>query len=248
MAKEMTNQEVEQSRAQSTLENNLRFYNQGRMVPNDALKKIQAGRLKGMSDINPMWRMKRLTEIFGPVGLGWKYTIDRQWSETYGSEVKVFCIISLYVRDPETKEWSAAIPGVGGSAVVSMEKNGPYVNDEAYKMALTDALSIAMKPLGIGADIWYGERASGHNESKYEQYTQPNAGQISQQYTGPSATAFTGAQLKEALEELGRCTTAEHISALWKKWSTSCPALCAKGTEFYNAVGVKSHAIQNPAK
>lgn len=63
----------------------------------------------------------------------------------------------------------------------------------------------------------------------------------------PAAT-FTGAQLKEALEELGRCTTPEHISALWGKWSASVPALCTKGTEFYNAVGEKSKAIQAAAK
>lgn len=60
--------------------------------------------------------------------------------------------------------------------------------------------------------------------------------------------AFTGAQLKEALEELGRCTTAEHINALWQKWSKAVPALCNKGTEFYQAVSAKSHSIQNPAK
>lgn len=63
----------------------------------------------------------------------------------------------------------------------------------------------------------------------------------------PAAT-FTGAQLKEALEELGRCTTPDHITSVWKKWSTAVPALCAKGTEFYQAVSAKSHSIQNPAK
>lgn len=63
----------------------------------------------------------------------------------------------------------------------------------------------------------------------------------------PAAT-FTGAQLKDALEELGRCTTPDHITSVWKKWSTAVPALCAKGTEFYQAVSAKSHSIQNPAK
>lgn len=62
------------------------------------------------------------------------------------------------------------------------------------------------------------------------------------------AAAFTGAQLKEALEELGRCTTPEHISALWGKWSAAVPVLCTKGTEFYNAVGEKSKAIKAAAK
>lgn len=63
-----------------------------------------------------------------------------------------------------------------------------------------------------------------------------------------AAATFTGAQLKEALEELGRCTTPDHITSVWKKWSTTVPALCAKGTEFYQAVSAKSHSIQNPAK
>ena len=143
-----------QGNAQGGLDHNLRFYNQGCEVPKDALKEIKAGRLRGMSDVNPMWRMKKMTEIFGPCGIGWKYTIDRQWTETYGNEVKCFCNVSLYVRDPDTGFWSDAIPGNGGSAIVSNEAKGPYVNDEGYKMALTDALSIAMKPLGIGGNIW----------------------------------------------------------------------------------------------
>lgn len=68
------------------------------------------------------------------------------------------------------------------------------------------------------------------------------------QHSQQPAATFTGAQFKEALEELGRCTTAEHINALWQKWSKAVPALCTKGTEFYQAVSAKSHSIQNPAK
>ena len=248
MAKEKTNQEEQVKEQKDALEKNLRFYNQGRTVPANALKPIKAGRLKGMSDINPMWRMKRLTEIFGPVGFGWKYTIDRQWVEPYGQEVKVFCNISLFVRDPETKEWSDAIPGVGGSAVVSVESKGPYVNDEAYKMALTDALSIAMKPLGIGADIWYGENATGHNESKYEQYTRTDNSQPTQQNAGTSAVAFTGAQLQQALSELEAIDTEQAFQTLWNKWATSVPALCMNGTEFYNKACIKIQQIKNDPK
>ena len=248
MAKEKTNQEEQVKEQKDALEKNLRFYNQGRTVPANALKPIKAGRLKGMSDINPMWRMKRLTEIFGPVGFGWKYTIDRQWVETYGQDVKVFCNISLFVRDPETKEWSDAIPGVGGSAVVSVESKGPYVNDEAYKMALTDALSIAMKPLGIGADIWYGENATGHNESKYEQYTRTDNSQSPQQATGTPAVAFTGAQLQQALSELEAIDTEQAFQTFWNKWATSVPALCMNGTEFYNKACIKIQQIKNAPK
>lgn len=234
-----------QMTAEDTIRENLRFYSQGCEVPADALKKIMAGRIKGMSDVNPMWRMKKMTEIFGPVGFGWRYEIVKLWTEVYGNEVKCFCNVNLYVRDPETKEWSAAIPGNGGSSIVSVEKNGPYVNDEGYKMALTDALSIAMKPLGIGGNVWYGPKATGHNERKYEASTMQGQ---SGQGNSVASNVFTGEQLKAALEELGRCTTPDHITSVWKKWSTSVPALCMKGTEFYNAVAAKSRSIQNPAK
>lgn len=231
--------------ARAILNHNLRFYSRGCEVPQDALKRINAGRLKGMSDVNPMWRMKRMTEIFGPCGIGWKYTIDRQWVEAYGEEVKCFCNVSLYVRDPETKEWSDAIPGNGGSAIVSKEKNGPYVNDEGYKMALTDALSIAMKPLGIGGNIWYGEKATGHNESKYEAYTQEQQTSQEQQVRGTTALAYTGEQLKQALSDLNASTTEQQFQEVWSKWATSVPAICQNGTEFYKAACAKITAIRN---
>lgn len=211
------------------VELNLRFYNQGCEVPPNALKEIKAGRLKGMSDVNPMWRMKRMTEIFGPIGFGWKYTIDRQWVECYGDEVKCFCNVSLYVRDPETKKWSDAIPGNGGSAIVQKESKGPYVNDEGYKMALTDALSIAMKPLGIGANIWYGDNAKGHNESKYEHYTKE-----------PDFKELT----KLAIAEINSVKDLDQFNNVWIKWANSYPTICSNGSEFYNAAALKSQNLR----
>lgn len=248
---QMTAEQDAQAQAELIKEHNLRFYTEGCEVPAEALKPIKAGRLKGMSDVNPMWRMKRMTEIFGPVGFGWRYEIVKQWTETYGNEVKCFCNVHLFVRDPETKEWSAPIPGNGGSAIVSMESKGAYVNDEGYKMALTDALSIAMKPLGIGGNIWYGPKATGHNESKYESYTQDgqtqqNAQQSQQQ--GASAVAFTGAQLNQAIQEINAITTEPEFKACWDKWAKAVPALAQQGTDFYKAACVKINAINNPSK
>ena len=63
---------------------NLDIYNNVRAVPAEAKKEIRGGRLNGKTDINPMWRIKKLTEQFGPCGIGWKYTIDREWLETRG--------------------------------------------------------------------------------------------------------------------------------------------------------------------
>ncbi len=141
--------------------------------PETALKKIQGGRLSGMTDINPQWRLKAMTEVFGPCGIGWKYDIVRQWTEPGpAGEVLAFTQVALFVRRPIEDEdgkgtyWSDPIPGIGGSMLIAKESSGLRANDEAFKMSLTDALSVAMKQLGVASDIY---------ERKYDgsKYTEP---------------------------------------------------------------------------
>jgi hypothetical protein len=133
---------------------NMELYDKVRAVPKEAQKTIAAGRLKGMTDINPMWRIQKLTETFGPCGIGWKYTIQRQWMEQgANNEVAAFMDILLYYK--WDGEWSEGIPGTGGSSFVAKERNGMYTSDECYKMALTDAISVAAKAIGMGADIYW---------------------------------------------------------------------------------------------
>ena len=136
---------------------NMSIYNAVRTPPPEALKPITGGRLKGKSDINPMWRIKALTEQFGPAGIGWYYTIESQWLEPgAGGEIAAFCRIALYVRRNEDEDWSQPIPGIGGSMLVEKEKEGLHTNDECYKMALTDAIGVACKALGFAADVYWG--------------------------------------------------------------------------------------------
>jgi len=134
---------------------NLLIWNKLNQPPKWALKEIRAGRLKGKSDINPQWRYHALTENFGPCGTGWKFTIDRLWLEPgNGNEIFAFAMVTLYVNNGG--QWSAPIPGVGGSKLVQQESSGPHNNDEAYKMAVTDALSTSCKMLGVASDIYMG--------------------------------------------------------------------------------------------
>lgn len=137
---------------------NLNIYNKVRVVPPSAQKEIRAGRLKGMTDINPMWRIKILTEVFGPCGIGWHpEIIDKRVEEGSDGQKVAVVDINLYVN--QDGEWSRPIPGTGGSMLVANEKNGPYTSDEAFKMAYTDAISVSCKLLGVGADIyWQGDR------------------------------------------------------------------------------------------
>lgn len=147
------------------MSDNMLIYKAVRSCPQEALKPITGGRLNGKSDINPMWRIKALTEQFGPCGIGWYYDVTRQWLERgEGDTVAAFCNISLYIKWGD--EWSKPIQGTGGSAFVAKERGGLYTSDECFKMALTDAISVACKALGFAADVYWSA-----DRTKYD--TQP---------------------------------------------------------------------------
>lgn len=145
--------------------NNLELWDKVRAVPETAKKEIKGGRLKGKTDINPMWRLKELTEQFGICGIGWKYEIINKCLETGANgEISAFVDIELFVKDKN--EWSYAIPGTGGSMFVAKETSGLYTSDECFKMALTDAISVSCKALGIGADVYWEKDKTKYDTSQ----------------------------------------------------------------------------------
>lgn len=161
-------------------EEKMQYYNAGRSVPDNAKKTIPAGKLRGMTDVNPMWRIKKLTEMFGPCGIGWKVVIDKQWTES-GEDGRVcaFTDLSLYIKNGD--EWSDAIVGVGGAEFTAIEKGSQVSSDEAFKMSFTDAISVCCKMLGIAADVYFEK-----DRTKYDT-TAEDAPQTTK--TNPSVTA-----------------------------------------------------------
>lgn len=146
---------------------NLNIYNELRSVPSEAQKQFNNGRFSG-TDINPMWRIKKMTEVFGAVGFGWYYEIaNREIVNSQDGTQCAFVSINLYVKVGE--EWSKPIYGEGGNTFSSKNKQG-YVNtsDEAFKMALTDAVSNATKQLGLGADIWFANDKTKYTKNEHD--------------------------------------------------------------------------------
>lgn len=143
------------------MSDNLYYYVMGKTVPSDAMRSFtRKGGFSG-TDINSMWRIKMLTEMFGPVGIGWYYEIVDRRVERYQEtdEVKVYVDMALYIRNPETGEWSKPILGTGGNDAIVTRGGTKAANDECYKMATTDAFGQCCKWLGIGADVyWQSDR------------------------------------------------------------------------------------------
>ena len=197
---------------------NLSIYERVRNVPEEAKKAIEAGRLKGKNDINPMWRIKKLTEVFGPAGFGWYTEIVRTWTEASESgEMAVFVDIHLFVK--KDGEWSRPIFGNGGNRLIANEKkyeNGqyvlvPYLDDDAYKKAYTDAISVAAKALGIGADVYFEKDVTKYDSQTPGQTSQSEQPVVttvlpklsSKSSAWKSAVAFT-ASLKDDAETISK--------------------------------------------
>lgn len=159
------------NQAEKQTPENLRLWEAFRAVPETAKKKIQGGHLNGKTDINPVWRMKVLTETFGPIGFGWNVREVERWTNECAGEVGAFVKVELRVKLGDT--WSEPIEGTGGSKLCGKGR-GEGINDEAWKMATTDAISVACKSLGIAANVYFEKDA--YYGTKYES---PQTGQIS---------------------------------------------------------------------
>ena len=205
---------------------NLDLYSKVREVPKEAQKTIGGGRLKGMTDINPMWRIKTLTEQFGICGIGWYTEVIDQWIETPASDTTGEQVanvkIALYIK--VDGEWSKPIIGVGGAMFVTKEKMGLYVDDEAYKKAYTDAISVACKALGVGADVyWNGDRTK---------YTQREEATEPMQSLSTPQVSFESL-VKEAKAQMDLQVTKEAVRAIYVDYAQHLDDKNAKALAAY---------------
>ncbi|KJX74313.1 hypothetical protein WH42_00450, partial [Acinetobacter baumannii] len=130
---------------------NLHIWNAVKQTPTNFLKKIEFGYLKGKSDINPQWRLMAMTQAFGPVGHGWTYRHVRLWSET-APDGTIMAFAEVAVKTKIDGVWGEEFFGNGGSAIVEVQKGKLVAIDEGYKKAVTDALGVAFKAIGVAAD------------------------------------------------------------------------------------------------
>lgn len=180
----------------------MELYSAFRAVPAEAKKPISAGRLAGKTDINPMWRIKVLTEKFGPCGFGWKTRIVRTWLDGGANDVVAANVeIELYIK--YNGEWSEPIPGIGGAAFIASESKGLYTDDDAYKKAYTDAISVACKALGIAADVYFEKDPDSKYQGRDEgnapppQPKQPMTFEVAKEIRLVSADEYNGMTLTE---------------------------------------------------
>lgn len=131
---------------------NLRIWDAlGRTDPSHTKGFNRAGGFKGTA-IKPIYIQKRLTEQFGPCGIGWGMGEPSFQVVQADGEILVYCTVRCWHTDPQHALW-----GVGGDKVQTKRSNGAFNDDEAFKKAFTDAVGNAFKSIGVGADVHMGQ-------------------------------------------------------------------------------------------
>lgn len=127
----------------------------------------RSGGFKGTA-INPTYQLMKATEVFGPVGMGWGWRIEKE-DYVPGCEGEVNHVIRIVVwyritpkfveRMPEAEPflWQVCeVTHFGQTIFVGKNKFGPFTDEEAPKKSITDAISKALSCLGFSADIHIG--------------------------------------------------------------------------------------------
>ncbi len=124
----------------------------GKTDPSHTKTFKRAGGFSGTA-IKPMWSYRRMTEEFGPCGVGWGINqpsfqvVPNPASE----EILVYCTVAVWHGERDR-----IVFGVGGDKVAGKNKFGAVTDDEAFKKAFTDAVTNALKLIGVGADVHMG--------------------------------------------------------------------------------------------
>ena len=107
---------------------------------------------KKLTTIDPMYQIQMMTDLFGPVGIGWKYKADYKYIDGL-----VFAEVTIKYF---TNEWHEYGPVC---SVQNLSKKNGGLDDEAPKKAMTDAMTKAFSHLGMSADVFLGK----FDDSKY---------------------------------------------------------------------------------
>lgn len=123
----------------------------GKTDPSHTKQFKRSGGFSGTA-IKPMWSFRRMTEEFGACGEGWGINLP-SFQVVDGSEGEklVYCTVAVWHGNREQ-----VVFGVGGDKVVGKNKHGLSSDDEAFKKAFTDAVTNALKLIGVGADVHMG--------------------------------------------------------------------------------------------
>lgn len=140
---------------------NLALWNAVEKTDPTHVKPITGKAYQGTSP-KPHYLVHKATETFGPIGIGWGFSIvDERIEEGAGGEKMHFARVRVWYKwEGERGE----VEHVGGTQFSGTRRNGNHFTDEdAPKKSVTDALVKALSMIGFAGDIFMGR----YDDSKY---------------------------------------------------------------------------------
>lgn len=129
-------------------------------TPPDQTKPITGKAYSGTSP-KPYYIVRKATETFGPIGIGWGYSIVNERIEDAGGEKLHIALVRVwYIWDGKRGE----VEHIGATPFSGTRKSGAgYLDEDAPKKSVTDALVKALSMIGFAGDIFMGR----YDDSKY---------------------------------------------------------------------------------
>ena len=143
---------------------------------------------------NPHYVIQCLTEMFGPVGVGFGWEVEQDEFTPIGEEVLHWCRIRFWHTDR-----SNGFSAYGQTKALMKTKNGLRLDEDAPKKSLTDAITKAASQIGIAANIFLGR----WDDSKYVAEVNAEYRQ-EERKTDPAAKAVEYINGADSLAELKR--------------------------------------------
>jgi hypothetical protein len=189
-----------------TKSNNMDLWDLLKRTDPKATKPFQRpGGFRG-TQIDPAWRLQRMTEVFGPVGKGWGYD-QLEWTI---AERMIFICCRVWYLDPQTGEKLFTGPQWGGNELVRVSRDGKErPDDEGFKMAITDAVGKCMLQVGLAADVYLGL----FDDSKYREESDTFYRAKENPDLQPSAVEKFESEVKEKLKAVADL---DALDGLWR--------------------------------
>lgn len=163
-------------------------------------KPITGKAYKGTSP-SPHYVIRCLTEMFGPVGVGFGWEVVREDFTPMGEEVLHWCRIRFWHTDRAN-----AFDAYGQTKALMKTRNGPMLDEDAPKKSLTDAIVKAASQVGIAANIFLGR----WDDSRY-------VAEVAREFAEAKAPAFDAtAATDRIIAKLRACETSADLDAAWK--------------------------------
>ena len=112
----------------------------------------------GMTAINPYYTIFRATELWGPAGDRWGWTILSEDVDSFRTADGLEAVHRIRIKlwHPPSGN-TGHLPSVEAVGCTTYRSAKGRVDEDAAKKSLTDAITKALSYVGFSADVWNGK-------------------------------------------------------------------------------------------